>query len=357
MNIDELKSKIVEANRAYRIGQQIMSDAQFDALVESLQKELPEDEFSSFRDSLNDNCLAYGTKIKHRYVMGSLDKIKNSDPESLSKFINRHVKHKLNVSAKVDGISSVARYVDGRLMSFASRGDGYEGMSFFDKAKFIKNLPQTISFKDELFVRGELVILNSEEVDSDTNLRNVCAGWMNSKIWSKDDVSKISFVPYTILGDKFTKDEQFNLLEKLGFSAAWHIDIDPYQENLSDVLTEYAHKEHAYSCDGLVLIDNEAYNEQDIYRPKNSFAFKINELNGITKIVDVSWEGPSKNGVFCPIAIVDPIELGGSIISKCTLHNIDFMDKLNIDYGDTVEIIKSGDIIPKIIRIISKRNM
>jgi DNA ligase (NAD+) len=297
--------------------------------------------------------------------MGSLDKIKNSDNSALLKFIKTHVKNILNISAKVDGISSVACYRYGKLVSLLSRGNGYEGMDYTDKAKYINGLPDKINFferNDEIYIRGELVILDSEEIDTDTNYRNICAGYMNSKYWNKEDISKVSFIPYSILGDKATKRTQFEVLNSVGFNCAWNesIDITEYDEtninNLSEYLTERAKLKHDYSCDGLVLMDWDAYNEQDVYRPKNSMAFKINELTATTRIIDIDWGNVSKDGFFVPVAVLDPVELGGAIISRASLHNLDIIDKLGIRYGSKVEILKSGDIIPKIVNVVENSN-
>ena len=363
MTNEQLKQQIIIANNAYRKGNPSISDAQFDELVEQYKALVSEDEYSEFRDSLNESSVEFGTKIKHKYVMGSLDKIKNSDNVALLKFIKTQVKNILNISAKVDGISSVACYKYGKLVSLLSRGNGYEGMDYTDKAKYINGLPDKIDFfakNDEIYIRGELVILDSEEIDTDTNYRNVCAGYMNSKYWKKEDISKVSFIPYSILGDKAAKRTQFEVLNSVGFNCAWNenIDITEYDEtninDLSEYLTERAKLKHDYSCDGLVLMDWDAFNEQDVYRPKNSMAFKINELTTTTKLIDIVWEGPSKDGFIIPVAMLDPIELGGAMIARASLHNLDFLEKLNIDFGDTIEILKSGDIIPRIIRVVKK---
>jgi DNA ligase (NAD+) len=363
MNKEQLKKQIINANNAYRKGNAIMSDSQFDELVDKYKELVSIDEYNEFRDSLNESSVEFGTKIKHKYVMGSLDKIKNSDNAALLKFIKTHVKNVLNISAKVDGISSVAYYKYGKLVSLLSRGNGYEGMDYTDKAKYINGLPDKINFferNDEIYIRGELVILDSEEIDTDTNYRNICAGYMNSKYWNKEDISKVSFIPYSILGDTMSKRTQFEMLKSVGFNCAWNesIDITNYDEttinDLAEYLTERAKFKHDYSCDGLVLMDWYAHNEQDVYRPKNSMAFKINELTATTRIIDIDWGNVSKDGFFIPVAVLEPIELGGSIISRVTLHNLDILEQLNIDFGDTVEILKSGDIIPHIIRVIKK---
>ena len=83
-------------------------------------------------------------------------------------------------------------------------------------------------------------------------------------------------------------------------------------------------------------------------------AFKVNQLVAETQLIDIDWSNVSKDGYICPVAILDPVEIGGSIISRCTLHNLDIMEKLNIDFGDIVQICKQGDVIPKITKVIKK---
>ena len=360
MNKEELKQKIIDANKSYRFGDATISDVEFDALVEQYQKLVPEDEFNEFRNSLNEGTSS-GSKVKHKFIMGSLDKIKNTDAVSLDKFLKEHISTKLNISAKVDGISSVAKYVNGKLVSLASRGDGYEGTDFTDKAPYIKGLPAKIKHEDTIYIRGELVIYSNEDLGTDTNYRNVCAGIMNRKEWTKEDVSHISFVPYTILGDEYTKDEQFKLLEDLGFNAAWHRNIavgtDVFEaKDLLDELTNDAKLKHLYDCDGLVLTDANAKNEIDSYRPKNAKAFKINELTAVTKVIDIDWEGPSKDGFLNPVYILEPVELGGATIARASAANLDKITELGVKYGSTVEITKANDIIPHVDRVIDSTN-
>ena len=361
MNKEELKQKIIDANMSYRFGDATISDVEFDALVEQYQKLVPEDEFNEFRNSLNEGTSS-GSKVKHKFIMGSLDKIKNTDAVSLDKFLKEHISTKLNVSAKVDGISSVAKYVNGKLVSLASRGDGYEGTDFTDKAPYIKGLPAKIKHEDTIYIRGELVIYSNEDLGTDTNYRNVCTGIMNRKEWTKEDVSHISFVPYTILGDEYTKDEQFKLLEDLGFNAAWHRNIavgtDVFEaKDLLDELTNDAKLKHLYDCDGLVLTDANAKNEIDSYRPKNTKAFKINELTAVTKVIDIDWKGPSKDGFLNPVYILEPVELGGATIARASAANLDKIAELGVKYGSTVEITKANDIIPHVDRVIDSTNV
>lgn len=351
MNIDELKKQIVAANKAYRDGRPIMSDQTFDDLCEQLEKAISTNEYSQFRNSLNEGK----GKVKHPFIMGSLDKLKREEPHEVIKFI-KTIGSKINISAKVDGISSRASYKNGKLVSLSTRGDGSFGEDITNKAKYINGLPYSIESTgiSDIEVRGELVILKddfirlNESFDGKfANARNACAGIVNRKDWTTDEVKYITFVPYTILGTAYAKDEQFKILDSMeGMVPAWHIDVNVIDvEEIPDKLYEYASKEFAYDTDGLVVCAS-SYKNEDKYRPDTCKAYKINLLVAETTLIDVVWEGPSKDGVFCPVGIIEPTDLGGSCISRVTLHNLDFINELGLMYGSRVVIKKSGDVIP-----------
>ncbi len=363
MEIEQLKKQILAANKAYRDGHPTMSDQAFDDLCDELEKTVSKNDYAAFRDSLHEEK----GKIKHPFVMGSLDKLKFEQPNETIAFV-KSLSGKLNASAKVDGISSRATYVKGKLVSLVSRGDGSFGESFTDKMDFIKNLPsRLINVNDgkliddkDFDVRGELVILkddfnmlNDEMHGKFANARNACAGIMNRKDWTKHEVSYITFIPYTILGTTYNKHEQFELLSQFkGMSPAWSIEVAI--DSIKDIpqqLFKWASQDFEYETDGLVICSSEYINE-DKYRPDACRAFKINQLVASTTLLDVTWEGPSKDGFFVPVGIIDPIELGGSTISRVSCHNLDIIKNLGLMYGSRVEILKSGDIIPVIVRVV-----
>ena len=342
-----------------------MSDQAFDDLCDEYQKLVSEDEWNIFRDSLHEKV----GKVKLPYIMGSLDKIKYEEPETVKQFIDKYCPC-LIASAKVDGISCRLHYEDGKLVSASTRGNGEFGEDITDKIKFVKCVPQVLGtgkFGDEykcIDIRGELVILKNDfaTMTDFANARNACAGIMNRKDWKADDVSKITFVAYTILGDKFTKEAQFAYLNSWGgFCIAWNKQFRTYEflhksaDEVAAAMFEYASQEFEYETDGLVLCDA-SYRNEAKYRPDKCKAFKINQQKAITKLIDIEWSGPSKLGTFCPVALIEPVELGGAVISKATLHNVDFIEKLNIDFGDEVEIVRSGDVIPKILNVVNKNN-
>lgn len=359
MEIKELKIQLECANKAYRSGNPTMSDQQFDNLLETYKKLVKEEEFNSFRDSLHE----VKGKVKHPFIMGSLDKLKREEPENVKKFISEWC-HDLNVSAKVDGISCRLHYENGKLVSASTRGDGSFGEDLTDKIQHVKNAPKSLSCKEfceckSLDIRGELVILKNDfsKMVGFANARNGVAGIMGRKDWNLKDVENVSFIAYTILGNQFTKSKQFELLELDGnFKVAWNKTFDSNwlsknSNEIVDKLVELANTDYGYDTDGLVICDA-SYRNEEKYRPDACMAFKINQLVATTKLLDVVFEGPSKNGIHVPVGIVDPVELGGAVISRASLYNVDFIKSLGLKYGSVVELTRSGDVIPKIVRLI-----
>lgn len=367
MNTKELKDKLSAANSAYRAGTPIMSDGQFDALLDELKSKISTTEFDAFRKTL----FEVKGKVKHPYLMGSLEKLKYEEPKNVEKFINESCTGGISISAKVDGISCRLHYEDGKLVSASTRGNGKFGEDITDKIQFVKSVPQVLGtgkFGDEyksIDIRGELVILktdfdllNAENDGKFANARNACAGIMNRKDWTKDEVKHVSFVAYTILGPQFTKEAQFAYLSSWGgFNVAWNTELPAYyfkdhHLNAAEELFKLASQNFPYETDGLVICST-YYKNEDKYHPDNCKAFKINQLSGVTTLLDVSFEGPAKDGLHTPVAILEPISLGGSEISRATLHNLDFIDNLHLMYGSKILILKSGDVIPHVVKVVS----
>lgn len=191
----------------YRLGSPIMSDREYDELLDEYKSLTSTDEYNLLRDSLHEGSVEHGVKIHHPYIMGSLDKIKNSDAKTLEKFIQTYINSELNISAKVDGISCRISYKKGRLDRAATRGDGYDGVDITDKIKYVKGIPDVLSENTDIEIRGELVILKSDMPDSDTNRRNICAGLINRKDYAISDIQNITFIAYTVLGEKYAKKD------------------------------------------------------------------------------------------------------------------------------------------------------
>ena len=365
----DLINKVKEANEAYRAGNPLMSDQEYDDLLESLKSRMDEDEYEAFVSTLNEGTIEKNLdgKVKHPFIMGSLTKIKNEEPDEVKKFIKENVKNMLSVSAKVDGISSRAEYRNGKLVSLTTRGDGYFGQDITSKAKYIKGLPQTIPYGvwDNFTgsIRGELVIMRQDFEgikDMYKNPRNACAGIMNrkdnDKKFNEAEARLVSFVPYTILGNQYAKEEQFGILEDMGFNVAHNVLVNPKGQDwrgdgIVDWLFKTAQEELPYETDGLVICDSEWRNE-DKYRPDGCKAFKINQGVGVTTLIGIDWGTPSANGKFTPVGLLEPIQLCGTTVKRVTLNNITWMETMKVEIGKKVKILKSGEIIPKLIEVL-----
>lgn len=261
------------------------------------------------------------------------------------------------MSAKVDGISSVAKYVSGKLVQLVSRGDGYRGIDFGDKRLRVSKLPLEIDADiagPEIYVRGEIVLPLSSKMKPATTRRSVAAGLMNAKDWDPAEISELAFVPYTVLGEAYSKAEQFKLLEKLGFEPAWHVETDIGDSclDLASKLSEMASQTRDYECDGLVLVDPEAKNEAEAYRPKSMVAFKTNQMEAATRVVDVDWSSVSKDGFVTPVFVLEPTQLGGATVSRASAANLDVMEKLGVAYGSVVRLVKANDVIPHVVEVL-----
>jgi len=355
MDKKELEATIRNANAAYRSGDSSMTDGEYDSLVDKY-RELYPDDYDSFRDTLNEGAVCFGTKVKHEFICGSLDKLKYEEPDDVRKFIKSKIVNSMNISAKVDGLSGILHYSDGKLVSFATRGDGYEGILITDKAKCIKGIPHEIKSHDDVFIRGEIIILKSDyDKFEGTSHRNIVAGLINRKDWNRDEMGNVSFVAYTVLGGKYGKDEQFRFLRDNGFYTTWYIDVsrdEANQPDFVDAMFQMVEKgDFNYAIDGLVICDSEYHNEEK-YRPSSCVAFKTNQQKVETRLIDVEWSGPSKDGRMNCTGILDPTEIGGVIVGRCTLHNLDFIETNGVKIGDIISLTRSGDVIPKFIEVV-----
>lgn len=357
----ELIAKVVDANAKYREGNPVMSDQEYDDLLDTLKETMSEDAFESLLDTLNEDSVETNEdgKVKHPFIMGSMSKIKAEEPDEVKGWIKSGIKTKMNISAKVDGISSRASYKNGKLVGLYSRGKGYFGIDFSDKAEFINYLPFSLKYNFTGEVRGELVCFKSDFEgikDKYANPRNFVAGAMNRKDFDSDELRLISFIPYTILGYQYTKQEQFGLLEKLGFNIAKNFNIDKQEINddIVDILfkqTENWTNELDYEIDGLIICDVDWKNE-DKYRPDNAKAFKINQSIATTKVIGFDWGTPSANGKMTPVALLEPVQIAGTTVKRVTCCNVSYLEDMGIEIGKTVKILKSGEIIPKILEVV-----
>ena len=361
----DLRTRIVEANKAYRLGRPVMSDREFDDLCEAYEKTVAPEEYAEFRNSLHEET----GKVRHPFIMGSLDKLKAEEPEAVNKFLldEGAAGGQFSVSAKIDGISCRVRYGrDGKLESATTRGDGTCGIDITGKVKYIapSNISTAFTFAGPVDVRGELVVTFKQFEDyfaprGFKNPRNTCAGIMNSKETDPEALRHVDFVPYEIMGGERTKRDQFAALTAMGFTPAWNTFVSFTPDEILDGraveklrLTAIGYFD--YPTDGLVVSLDSYTQELDEYRPKHQKAFKINALGGWTTVLDVEWGAPSKDGRMTPVAVLEAVDVGGSTITRVTLNNLEWMEGNHVKIGSRVYVCKSGDVIPKIVEVDNK---
>lgn len=355
MNIEKIKSDLIIFNRLYRKGTPIVDDIEYDSLLDTYKNSVSEDEYMSFRNTLFEET----GKIKHPYVMGSLEKTKSDENDSsLIKWISNYNIDRLFISSKIDGLSVRLFYKDGKLIDAVTRGDGEYGEDILNKAVHFVKTEVDSSFSGN--IRGEIVLSNHNfiklcEIDNKdySNARTSACGLINSKEFNEEAIKLLKVVTYEIMGTDITKQVQYDILQKLGFETAKFrvIDVnkDTIKNDLIEIYNEFCDK-CDYTIDGLVLTSNDNNVFENIKIPKRAVAFKTNNLVKTTKIIDIEWN-LSKSGFYKPVAILEPVELGGAMISRATLYNYEWVEDRKICYNATVEVLKSGDIIPRIMSI------
>ncbi|MDD7547988.1 MAG: NAD-dependent DNA ligase LigA, partial [Lachnospiraceae bacterium] len=361
----ELIDKLNEANKAYYAeDREIMSNYEYDALYDELVK-LEESTGITMSDSPTVN-VGYSSvdelpKERHDKPMLSLGKTK--DREELKSWLGD--KEGL-LSFKLDGLTIVLTYEEGRLKKAVTRGNGEVGEVITANAMVFKNVPHKISYKGRLILRGEAVIkysdfekINSEIEDADAkykNPRNLCSGsvrQLNNEITAKRNVYLYAFSLVEAADEDFNNsiECQFDFLKKQGFDVVHYVRVNSSNileeiENYSKLVTEYD-----IPSDGLVLTyDDIAYGEslgRTAKFPRNSIAFKWQDEIRETVLRQIEWS-PSRTGLINPVAIFDPVELEGTTVSRASVHNVSIVRELKLGIGDHIIVYKANMIIPQI---------
>ena len=363
--INELVKTLNEAAKAYYQGtKEIMSNFEYDALYDelvSLEKETGVVLASSPTVNVGYEVLSELPKERHEKPMLSLDKTK--DVQVLKEWVGNQ---KTILSWKLDGLTIVLTYKNGKLDKAVTRGNGEVGEVITNNAKVFKNVPLSIAHQGELVLRGEAVItysdfyrINEEIEDADAkykNPRNLCSGsvrQLNNEITAKRNVNFFAFSLVKADGVEFenSHEKQMIWLKSQGF------DVVEYEMVTADTLEEsvqgFASKieSNDFPSDGLVLIyDDIAYGEglgRTAKFPRNSIAFKWADEIRETTLKEIEWS-PSRTGLINPVAIFEPVELEGTTVSRASVHNISVMEGLELGIGDTIEVYKANMIIPQI---------
>ena len=361
----ELVSLLNKASRAYyQEAQEIMSNYEYDRLYDEL-KELEDELGITLSNSPTVNVgyevVSELPKERHESPMLSLDKTK--EVEELKNFVGDQ---KVLMSWKMDGLTVVLTYRDGKLYKAVTRGNGEVGEVITNNAKVFKNVPVQIAYQGELILRGEAVIgykdfekINQEIEDVDArykNPRNLCSGsvrQLNNQITAKRNVMFYAFTLVQADGVDFQNSRacQMEWLKSQGFTTVEYYMVT--RDTVEDEVAKFSSKisENDFPSDGLVLTYDDIAYGRSLGRtakfPRDSFALKWQDEIRETVLREIEWS-PSRTGLINPVAIFDPVELEGTTVSRASVHNISIMEELELGIGDRIEVYKANMIIPQI---------
>ena len=361
----ELVSLLNKASRAYyQEAQEIMSNYEYDRLYDEL-KDLEDELGITLSNSPTVNVgyevVSELPKERHESPMLSLDKTK--EVEELKNFVGDQ---KVLMSWKMDGLTVVLTYRDGKLYKAVTRGNGEVGEVITNNAKVFKNVPVQIAYQGELILRGEAVIgykdfekINQEIEDVDArykNPRNLCSGsvrQLNNQITAKRNLMFYAFTLVQADGVDFQNSRacQMEWLKSQGFTTVEYYMVT--RDTVEDEVAKFSSKisENDFPSDGLVLTYDDIAYGRSLGRtakfPRDSFAFKWQDEIRETVLREIEWS-PSRTGLINPVAIFDPVELEGTTVSRASVHNISIMEELELGIGDRIEVYKANMIIPQI---------
>jgi DNA ligase (NAD+) len=357
--IQKLIDKLNYYTKLYDEGRPEISDQEWDDMYFELQK-LENETGIYYGDSptqnVNFQVVNQLNKVTHNHPMLSLDKTKDKD------VIKSFIGNKTHLAmAKMDGLTCSLRYLNGKLVSAETRGNGIIGEDILHNALQVKNIPHKINFKDELIIDGEIICTYNDFKDFEAeykNPRNFASGSIRLLDSKESAMRKLTFVAWDVvkgLENIETLSSKLIMLKyNLNFTIVPYI-CDSNIENSISYITEKS-KELGYPIDGLVFkynlcTDYLAAGRTD-HHFKGGMAYKFYDEEYETTLLDVEWT-MGRTGVLTPVAILEPIEIDGTEVSRASLHNISIMKELGIKYQDTkVMVYKANMIIPQISKVL-----
>jgi DNA ligase (NAD+) len=353
----ELENKIKKLADSYYNGKEQISDKEYDSLIEQLRIENPS---SKLLDTIcgSDSHIEGFKKGRHWLITGTLLKLKNED--ELKEWYSKH-SGRYYVEQKCDGAGIELQYVNGKLNIAITRGDGFVGDCVTANAKKICGVKTNLKFNFTGSIRGEIVLKygNFDKYFSDMkNCRNAAAGIM--KHLDGKDCEKLNFIAYE-LKDKaevldVTEKSKMDFLKKEGFEIPAYEDVNSLEEILKfrNFYVEERKKRNldGFDIDGIVLKTYECDREDLFNRtPKYSqVAIKFDLTEAVSTIESIEWTLSGR--YLSPVAHITPVELCGTTVSKASLSNYRLMADMGVKIGAKCLVVKAGEIIPKIIKIL-----
>ena len=368
----ELLKKLNEWDIAYHQNDDpIVDDATYDAVkkraleIESMYPTLAQGGASTHVGA------SVSTKFKsHRHSVPMLSISDVFNEGEVADWFDKLSSKNIFIELKVDGLSYSARYENGILVRGLTRGSGIEGEDITENLKTIPDIPQKLNgtFPDVVEVRGEVYMrrddflaLNAESEKQFANPRNAAAGslrQLNPAITATRKLSAFAYTYGEISSRDFdTQSQYFDRLESWGFKTTrqWAHQAS----NMTDIQNTYndimmIRPDIPFDIDGLVLKVNDIATQEKMGSRANSprweVAYKFPAARAITTLRDITIQ-VGRTGVLTPVAELEPINIGGVVVSRATLHNADEIARLNVHIGDKVVVQRAGDVIPQIVEV------
>jgi NAD-dependent DNA ligase len=302
------------ASSKYYAGDPIMSDEEFDRLAE-------------YHNYESVGAPVVGDRVTHAFPMWSLQKCYDDEPLI-------ELGGVVATTPKLDGAAVAHYYVYGKHVLSITRGDGKEGLDITDKMRGL--IPETVPYweVDILQITGEVVAPKSID-----NARNYAAGALNLKSVDEFKTREVSFIAYGVTPNQHdTWTEDMKLLNLNGFETVFT--ADPHY------LDEFPQDGMVFRVDDYTRFNALGYTSK---HPRGAFALKERKGGVITRLLKVDWQ-VGRSGVVSPVAILEPVVIGEATVSRATLHNMKYIQELDLEIGCLVEVVRAGEIIPRVLR-------
>lgn len=334
----------------------LVSDELYDVLIEYSRTKFPKK-----KKTLNVGAgISSKNKVKLPYKMASMNKIK-ADTNALSKWKTQYEGPYI-ITSKLDGVSAL---YDGKENRLFTRGDGIEGQDISYMLPYLgmDDLDTECVFRGELIIKKEVFKNKYSEVYA--NARNMVSGLVNKKVNGKTEVLQemlcdVDFVIYELVEPNFAPCVQHDIIKKFTqLNQVYNTELEEINNEILTNILLNIRKNYIYETDGIIVTNDEAYERPDeLKNPDHAFAFKmaLTEQTAEATVVDVIWT-PSKDGYMKPRVKIDPVHLCGVTIEYATGFNANYIYENKIGVGTIIEIIRSGDVIPYINKIIKPSQM
>jgi DNA ligase (NAD+) len=348
--IAELEAAVRHHNRLYwDDAAPEISDTDYDLLVRKLRALAPES------PALGEmGPAAIGSEVRHASPMLSLDKCYSEG--ELAEWARTFTGDVVAMS-KFDGVACSLHYDEaGRLTVAATRGDGVVGDDVTINVRRIADVPAKIPAKGPIEIRGEiymrLSVFEKFKAEGMANPRNLTAGAVKQKDADKSASYKLSFAAYDLEGVPYElHQEALAALERFGFSRVDHFVVD--RESAASAYEKFAELRPKldYEIDGVVFKVASTKEQRRLgatsHHPRYAIAYKFQGDSGVTTLREVEWS-VARTGAITPVAIVEPLALSGVTVTRASLHNVAFIDRLGLTLGAKVTVVRRGGVIPNV---------